>query len=174
MRTLKLSLAGTVILALLGGLGGAVVAQGEAEELSGVTVEVTAEFRDADCSGGFGGVLTCTVYNEWSDPRLEGIETYVHNAVTYADDGQPADDDELFTIGHFVHDIVTADGAWRMRPLYRLDIPGEREDFPGTWVLDGEGAYQGIVAVLNKEGEDLHGFIVSSDLLPPPPEGTSK
>jgi len=64
MRTLKLSLAGTVILALLGGLGGAVVAQGEAEELSGVTVTVTQECVEfAPC--------------RWtaSDPRLPGTMT---------------------------------------------------------------------------------------------------
>ena len=46
MRTLRLSLAGTVILALLGGLGGAVVAQDEAEEPTGVRVTVTQECAD--------------------------------------------------------------------------------------------------------------------------------
>jgi hypothetical protein len=37
-------------------------------------------------------------------------------------------------------------------------------------VLDGEGAYDGLVALLVKEGEDLRGFVVPSDQLPPVPE----
>jgi hypothetical protein len=46
MRTLRMSLAGTVMLALLGGLGGVVVAQDEAEEPTGVRVTVTQECAD--------------------------------------------------------------------------------------------------------------------------------
>ena len=48
MRTWRLSLAGTIILALLGGMGGAVVAQDEAEEPTGVRVTVTQECVDLD------------------------------------------------------------------------------------------------------------------------------
>jgi len=134
-------------------------------------VEVTATFRDIGCEGYdssdvVGRVVTiygntCTVDNEWSDPRLQGTETYVDNYVDYADHG--------LTIGHYVHNIVTDDGAWRMRPQFRIESAGP-ENFSGTWVLDGEGAYEGLSVVLAKEGDDLAGFIVESDLLPPPPE----
>jgi hypothetical protein len=67
MRTLRLSLAGTAILALLGGFGGAVVAQDEAEELSGVTVTVTQQCTDVGHAG-------C----DWtaSDPRLPDTLEY--------------------------------------------------------------------------------------------------
>ena len=63
MRTLRASQVGTVILALLGGLGGAVVAQDEAEEPTGVRVTVTQQCSDVGHAG-------C----DWtaSDPRLTG------------------------------------------------------------------------------------------------------
>jgi hypothetical protein len=140
-------------------------------------VEVTATHRDIGCEGYDSSEVegrvvrvygnTCTVDNEWSDPRLQGTETYIDNYVDHADSG--------LTIGHYVHNIVTADGAWRMRPQFRFESPG-LENFSGTWVLDGEGAYEGLSAVLamGEEG-DLHGFIIESDLLPPPPEeGSTK
>ena len=69
MRTLRMSLAGAVILALLGGVGGAVVAQDEAEEPTGVRVTVTQE-----CAGG--SLCTWTA----SDPRLPG--TLLHDYFT--------------------------------------------------------------------------------------------
>ena len=43
MRTLRVSLAGTIILALLGGSGGAVIAQDVDTELTGVQVTVTQQ-----------------------------------------------------------------------------------------------------------------------------------
>lgn len=142
-------------------------------------VEVTATFRDIECEGYdssevVGRVVriygdTCTVNNEWSDPRLEGTETYRDNHVDFADSG--------LTIGHYVHNIVTDDGAWRMRPQFSIDSPG-LDNFSGTWVLDGEGAYEGLSVVLAKDQLDsvpLTGYIISTALVPPPPEeGSTK
>ena len=140
--------------------------------------EVTATFTDMYCYDVPAVVdgplsredgLTCTVYNEWNDPRLQGTETYGHNAVEYlSDDGE-------FSIAHYTHDIVTDVGAWRMRPQFRfassdglVDGPG---NFGGTWILDGEGAYEGLSAVLYKGDPNiLEGFIVPTELLPPAPE----
>ena len=142
-------------------------------------VEVTATFRGiGNCADGsiemdgyfkreYG--FTCTVDNEWSDPRLQGTETYVANGVAYLDES------ELY-VGHYVHDIVTDDGAWRMRPQFRIDSADGTLNFSGTWVLDGEGAYEGLSVVLAKEGDDsvpLTGYIISTDLVPPAPEGAS-
>jgi hypothetical protein len=140
-------------------------------------VEVTATHRSIACEGYDssdveGRVVrvygnTCTVDNEWSDPRLQGTERYIDNYVDHADSG--------LTIGHYVHNIVTDDGAWRMRPQFRFESPG-LENFSGTWVLDGEGAYEGLSVVLAKEGDDsvpLTGYIISTDLVPPAPEGAS-
>jgi len=59
MRSLKLSVTGAVTLALLGALGGAVVAQDEAEELTGVTVTISQE-----CAG-----RSICIWTH-SDPRL--------------------------------------------------------------------------------------------------------
>jgi len=114
---------------------------------------------------------TCEVQHKWSDPRLKGTETYVDNSVNYNDDSE-------LSIGHFVHNIVTDDGAWRMRPQFRfesagMDSPVGPGSFSGTWVLDGEGAYEGLIAVLAKDEDGgLSGFIISHDL-PPAPEGAS-
>jgi hypothetical protein len=69
MRTLRMSLAGTVMVALLGGLGGLVLAQDEAEEPTGVRVTVTQE-----CAGGSLCIWTA------SDPRLPG--TLAHDFFT--------------------------------------------------------------------------------------------
>ena len=142
-------------------------------------VEVTATFRDISCEGYDSSEVegrlvriygnTCTVDNEWSDLRLEGTETYIDNYVDHADSG--------LTIGHYVHNIVTDDGAWRMRPQFRIESSGLK-NFSGTWVLDGEGAYEGLSVVLAKDELDsvpLTGYIISTDLLPPPPEeGSTK
>jgi hypothetical protein len=139
-------------------------------------VEVTARHVGVGCEGYDSSEVdgrvvrvygyTCTVDNEWSDPRLQGTETYHDNYVDHADSG--------LTIGHYVHNIVTDDGAWRMRPQFRIESPGLK-NFSGAWVLDGEGAYEGLSVVLAKEGNDLEGFIIESDLVPPPPEeGSTK
>ena len=114
---------------------------------------------------------TCEVQQKWSDPRLKGTETYVENLVEYNDDS------ELW-VAHYVHNIVTDHGAWRMRPQFRfesagMDSPVGPGSFSGTWILDGEGAYEGLIAVLAKdEHGGLSGFIISHDL-PPAPEGAS-
>lgn len=109
---------------------------------------------------------TCTIPNEWSDPRLQGTDTYRDLGVSYAHESG-------LYIGQYVHDIVTEDGAWRMRPQFRFySVDGGPENFSGTWVLDGEGAYEGLSAVLHKTAEDaapVRGFIVSTELLPPAP-----
>jgi hypothetical protein len=78
MRTLRLSLVGTVILVLLGGLGGASLAQMD-EDADAVYVTVTAEPREADAGSVVRGDPLyrsrdgVNVYDlEASDPRLTG------------------------------------------------------------------------------------------------------
>lgn len=115
---------------------------------------------------------TCRVYSMWSDPRLKGTETYKVNGAQYMDDSE-------FYVGHFTHDIVTDVGAWRMRPLFRFDSADGLEgdgpgSFSGTWVLDGDGAYEGLSVVLAKDDKNLSGFIVSTDMLPSAPERSDR
>jgi hypothetical protein len=78
MRTLRLFLAGTVILALLGGLGGAALAQMD-EDADAVYVTIAAEPREADAGSVVRGDPLyrsregVNVYDlEASDPRLTG------------------------------------------------------------------------------------------------------
>ena len=179
MRPLRLALTGVVAMALLGGLGGAVVAQDvPADPMA--PVEVTGKFVDLTCGGSAGtrsgprvegGQTTCEVDNEWSDPRLEGTETYTSNEFRYLGGSG-------LTIGHYVHDIVNDDGAWRMRPQFRFESFGQGpENFSGTWVLDGEGAYEGLIAVLAKGSDDsdpVRGFIIEGDLPSAPEEGSTE
>lgn len=140
--------------------------------VTGTLVDLTCSDGSTELDGnverGFGA--TCEVDNEWSDPRLEGTETYVHNGVAYTDGSG-------VWIGHFFHDIVTDEGAWRMRPQFRFESASELEDgvgdFSGTWVLDGEGAYEGLSVVLAKGDDRLEGYIVPTSVVPPAPERSS-
>ena len=147
-------------------------------------VKVTATFQRLDCdssSGSSEGSFEeegpvewvygsyCTAYNRWSDPRLQGTETYLSNGVEYMDDS------ELY-VAHYVHDIVTDDGAWRMRPQFTFDSADGPGNYSGTWVLDGEGAHEGFSVVLAKDelnSVPLIGYIISTDVVPSAPEGAS-
>ena len=85
-------------------------------------------------------------------------------------------DDSGLSVAHYVHDIVTDDGAWRMRPQFRIDSADGPENFSGTWVLDGEGAYEGLSVVLAKDelnSVPLIGYIIPTGLVPPAPERAS-
>jgi hypothetical protein len=155
-------------------LGGGVAGAEQAAEPA-PPVEVTAETTGITCTSGSperdGSVqrvygMTCEVHNEWSDPRLQGTETYVDNSVRYMDDSG-------LSIAHYVHNIVTDDGAWRMRPQFSFESAGPG-DFSGTWVLDGEGAYEGLIAVLAKDEDELHGYIISHELPPAPEDASTK
>ena len=63
-------------------------------------------------------------------------------------------------------------GAWRMRPAPSPEFPDAPEVGAEVWVLDGEGAYDGLTAVLVVDGFEPHGFIIDGDL-PPAPENAS-
>jgi hypothetical protein len=146
-------------------------------------VEVTGELIDATCDED--GHI-CEVDIEWSDPRLEGTETYLTNS-----GGIDLSDDNGVGFDHRTHIIVTDDGAWRMRPQMRMDAwdyagaEGWPDGDGSPWwgVLDGEGAYEDLSAVLIYPSlipspnfgppQVINGFIVPSDMLPPAPEGAS-
>jgi hypothetical protein len=121
---------------------------------------------------------TGTVQHEWSDPRLQGTETFADNCIDY-----DFETDRDLTICQKIHNIVTDEGAWRMRPVFAIDAslpdgsgPGPSNfmgNSVGTWVLDGEDAYEGLSVVLHKDGLTFSGFIVPTDVVPPVPEGAS-
>jgi hypothetical protein len=141
MRTLRMSLAGTVILALLGGPSATVVAQddpmapvfvtGSVTRISkGPTGTVSIDEYGATLRTGFVGIA------EWeaSDPRLSGTETYTGNWQRYA------------TADHQVEAstrvVENAYGRW-VGTATALAGPGIETD---TVILHGEDAYDGLTA----------------------------
>ena len=116
---------------------------------------------------------TCEVDIEWSDPRLQGTSVSLHNGMSYS-----LGDDIQLDIDSNALDIVTDDGAWRMRPHVRFHFPdmsNPGSSSPEWYVLDGEGEYEALSVVLvgNLDGTDLRGFIIESDLLPSAPAPAS-
>jgi hypothetical protein len=140
-----------------------------------IAVEVTKALGLGECEEPTETSFVCEVLHEWSDPRLQGTSLALENNKSI----ELPDGDEL-AIFNNIYNIETADGAWRMRPQLRFEFEGspELEEGPRWWVLDGDGDYEGMSLLLirdRREGGDepLRGFIVSTDLLPPAPEGAS-
>jgi hypothetical protein len=182
MRTLRLSLVGTVILALLGGLSGAVVAQ--SEEASEPTLNpdmlATAIF-DGTASCQVVGFGTQTETDLWgsvrrdfvsectetmSDPRVSGTSTTTWDA-----------DCSFFgcvTWGTF--ELVGPDGSWVGTFTHTLGhgegdlLVGDLQF--GTAIGEGTGAYEGWAYVAHSTSSDpymkrtVEGFVFPGD--PPP------
>ncbi len=110
----------------------------------------------------------------WSftDPRLEGVVTRT-NEESYIDLGDGSD----MYIAQSAFSIENDGGTWHERPrqwlLRDFDfLPDE------VIVLDGDGEYEGLVAVLRATGpngalSDFHGYIIDERLYPPAPENAS-
>jgi hypothetical protein len=148
MRTLRLSLVGTVILVLFGGLGATVVAQSQEPgvfEPTGVKItysddkvvepETVTQSPD-DAYTTIESVNSRTV--EATDPRLSGTATFrttIHWYPSPVDTG---------VVAHAVR-LVNDEGAWTGtgRTINSLNF-GRME----MLVLSGEGAYEGLTAFL--------------------------
>ena len=178
---------GTVILALLGAMGGAVLAQDEpaaVEEVGRPDVEapVTAtrvtgtpvdhssddsaveswtDERGVEHYYGFRAFST----DEWSDPRLPAETAMVENFDIYqADDGTQV-------VGLSAVRLDGPDGSWTgtATSLYSMT---DGTGF-GFMVLTGEGGYEGLFAIL--QGDDptgLDGYVFEGEMppMPDPPE----
>ncbi|MGD8485986.1 MAG: hypothetical protein PVG27_12955 [Chloroflexota bacterium] len=188
LSPVKAITAGTLVLAISAAFlvaqpfdqqGSAPGAEQAAEPLA--PVYVTGETLDRRCEGETDPVVEgpversygtgCEILKDWSDPRLAGIDWRNNNGTLY----DLADGDRL-GIYYDVHVITTDEGAWRSRPQIAFDFPGvpDISDFPRWWVLDGEGAHEGLSLLLfSAPNEILSGYIVSTDLLPPAPEVSS-
>jgi hypothetical protein len=146
-------------------------------------VEVTGKFISLEgCTEDEDVEATLTEYcyevdMEWSDPRLQGTDRYLINSM---DAAVSDDEDEDGSFDHRSYIIETEGGTWRMRPQLRVELP-DWPDPDGTWwwVLDGDGDHDGLIAILTKRrsnfsfGEELRGYIFSSDQVPPAPERAS-
>ena len=99
---------------------------------------------------------------EATDPRFVGDVTNSWNHDDYEDGSN---------IGAVTFTVRNDEGAWLMQPHLTLNFPGS-----GPWpVMDvvfvGEGAYDGLLALVNivttsGVGWDLHGYIVDESALP--------
>jgi hypothetical protein len=186
MRTLRLSVVGMVILALLGAMGGAVMAQDEpaameefgrpAEEAPVTATHVTGtpidhasddsavenwtDERGVEHYHGFRASST----DEWSDPRLPSETAMVENYDIYqTDDGSQV-------VGLSAVRLDGPGGSWTGTATSLYSLP----DGTGTglMVLTGEGAYEGLFAVLEGDPTGWDGYICEGEMppMPDPPE----
>ena len=155
MRTFRLSLVGTVTLVLLGGLGGEVLAQAEGDNplvthVTGTIIDTVYDDSTAEITYAPGDVTHATgaTYietNEWSDPRLPAEKRLILDFTTYPDDGG------RLMVARTSIRLDGPDGAWVGTGVGLAYPDGTSE---GQDVLVGEGAYEGLTAVLHC-GTDL-------------------
>ena len=182
MRTLRISLMATVTLALLGGLGAVAVAQADEDRqatATRVTGETTAK-REV-----FGGTYSGidgvdrnrdAVYEdtfEWSDPRLPSVMQITENVdIHYRGDDQ----DAWAWVGAIR--LEDSDGAWTGSEYGMGEWVDQRLVLqPRMMLLRGEGAYEGLSAMLQRSWEtddptypaSVEGYIFEGEL-PPMPE----
>ena len=145
MRTLRLSLVGTVLLALLGGVSGGVLAQ--TDEAPTATYVTGGEVSTGQGDG---------PYREkemaWSDPRLPSRMFYEF----IIDDHLATHPDGPAMAGRMTRSyrLDGPEGAWTGtgRVLGWGMRPASAEEHEETWIemltLSGEGAYEGLSATL--------------------------
>ena len=154
MRTLRLSLAGTVML-LLGGLGSAVMAQEAMEEApEGVTyvtgteacgLRSTSTMTDT-AWGGFIRDAVATCEDMMSDPRVSGSWQNTYNEYCY---GVGAGHE--FCIISGTHVLDGPDGGWECT-WTASDFPVEHTPFLIIGVCPGTGDYEGLTYVFQHTG----------------------
>jgi hypothetical protein len=141
MRTLRMSLAGTVILMALGGLSSMVMAQedpGTADWVIGTdadcaVVQGPEATTDGALSSYRGMGLACTA--EMSDPRLSGPASKTYNEDCY---------DEWPCVYWGTHEIAGPDGTWVGAYTGTFD-PGQQAN--GYFAYSGTEAYDGLAFV---------------------------
>ena len=152
MRTLRLSLVGTVMLALLGGLGVVAVAQEEGTEPTGVVINIVA-MSDP-------GVRPATWTFQASDPRLSGTAT-----VAFTIEDYPGATLEALALR-----VVNDEGSWVGTGR---GIASQSYGDMQTYILSGEGTYEGLSAFLSvdiaREPGVIKGMVIEGEL-PPFPE----
>ena len=169
MRTLRLAFAGTVISILLGAAPVAVVAQEPEETATWVTGTSTiGEMREPETFIEGPPILvrgmsfTSTV--DWSDPRLPAAMTTIANI-----DEHPREGFTTAATWAQAHRLDGPDGAWVGVGRGAVFPDGE----VGLLFLTGEGAYEGLGAVLRviptDDGEvGYEGYLYDTGLPPVP------
>jgi hypothetical protein len=145
MRTMRLSLAGTIILALLGGTSIAFAQEAEDGEAATSPVVVSGTL---ECLGEEPAQDAVVNLHQWqaSDPRLEGAATYAGRWLVY---GEPAEDrgDSSTARDAALYAIVNDGGQWLCETSRLPDpmVPSEQH----TLVFSGQGEYEGMTAYLH-------------------------
>ena len=179
MRTLRLSLVGTVIVALLGGLGGAVLAQAEEASTSEALTEFTGRMECYDLSmGTIEDVVIATteagdlIRREWrgptlsvavreiSDPRLDGrIAVWFSSDEYLVASDEPAwqlsgvDPDEWPRgVVASTFRLTNDDGSWH-GARYQNWYP-DGDNSTTTAVYTGEEAYEGLTALVEMDYDE--------------------
>lgn len=163
MRTSRISLVGTVILALLGGAGDVVVGQDADEAAAAVHFsgtsdapeiitppEVTTTPEGVSQIRGVSGVQT----NTMDDPRFSGTETWVINEDHYGDVVGPA-----WGTSHIENEGGSWSGTFR-----GILFPDGSASYFGTYV--GEGGYEGLSVACVTSSDGVTGFVGDCVLYP--------
>jgi hypothetical protein len=178
MRTLRLSLAGVVILSLVGGLSVAVVAQDGADPLDPAYFTFTVgepgewdvgESTDIDdMTTEVRGATVVGIPVEASDPRASGLLASAHNA-----DSFESDDSGVRTATVSVR-LVNDSGAWSGTSTGVTVLAEDAPRSTELTVLAGEGGYEGLSLVMSAshdgDNEMLWGVIIPADGMPPIPD----
>jgi hypothetical protein len=144
MRTLRAVLVGMVIIALLGGLSGAVLAQDEEQTATHVTGRViSGEWGGATSETAEGSIqhmldMQAVRQVEWSVPRLPPTMTGRMNL-----DAHWRETDAILPWAS-THRLDGPDGAWTVTERGFMEADGAF----ALLVLTGEGAYEGLSAML--------------------------
>lgn len=171
MRTWRLSLTGTIILTLLGGLSGAVAAQEDDDE--GVPLGLSRVTGTRAYSAQYQGPTASNDEDRWryrgalfgyilevDDPRLSGTEWS-----TWSKDTFPDESGRFFGTGGALKtgsvEIVNDAGSWHGT------AHGYQDPATTSWFIEfdlaGTGAYEGYSALLHVTGpatrKDVNGFI---------------
>ena len=181
MRTLRVSFAGTVILTLLGGLGGTVLAQDEAADLMApATVTGSVRYIGGQQSGEIAPVdgmvrQSGMISNhkwESSDPRLSGTEAYT-KTFDYYPTGFYVDATSRVLendTGRWVGTGVGMEGVFIEAGMPLMST--------ATVILHGEDAYEGLTAYLlldeGTSGSATFAGVIFPGEMPPFPEATAE
>ena len=178
MRTLRVSLAGVVILTLLGGLSVAVAAQDtEADPMAPAFFTFDQPVMERVMDGEYAydaDELPQAIrgevaegYIEATDPRASGRVTSVANMNMLAVEGGGVAN--VAAMKRLVND----GGAWSGTSL-GLFMSAEDGAVTSMTVLTGEGGYEGLTLIMSEYYDDnaqtQRGVIVPSDQMPPVPD----
>ena len=180
MRTVRVSLTGTVVLALLGGLGGAVLSEDDVDPMTPAYFTLTRgpapesigglapEDLDGDGFPELRGQLEVGIPVEASDPRVSGLWTIRVNADVVGVANGTVD------IAVTSHYLQNDEGGWSGAGTTISAFGGEGDLATGLTVLTGEGAYEGLSLILSqtyKDGDESYwGIILPSAKVPPTPD----